>query len=641
MRRALVGAAVATVAAGCASTAAPVNRGGTVSNGVSQAGMRVDTAATTTLRGAVIPGLERLGPGEPADPVQPLHIGLGLTGRDAAGLAALTRRIEDPHSAAYRRFLTPQQYAGRFGVEPAREQAALTWLRSGGLRITSTATGGTYVQAAGTLAQAERLFGIEIRRFASGGVSFLANTTAPSVPKALGVVAVLGLNGLERVATMSHPSALLAVRAKVDPKVPAGLGDYPPQDLWSIYDMPSANQGQGTTMAIIGAGRTDTVVADLRVAEQHFQLPQVPVNEIQVGAGPFTDDSNRVEWDLDTQASTGMAPQAAREDLYFASSPVTTDIEAALARWAGDGVDAQASASVGLCERAPWEQTGWNELVVEQTLAQAEVQGQTLFAAAGDNGGNCYDGIGVNGVPATGDPRLLYPAASPHAVGVGGTVLYSDGATSPHRRLEYAWNATGGGTSLFLPARAYQAAVPTVVGRCVETWYGDTSIAGVPCRGLPDVAALSGDLLTSGYQIYDSASGGWRSGAGTSLSSPLWLGMWARLQAAGPASGLGFAGPVLYAAKSSDFYDVVVGSNGIYDATPGWDYVSGLGVPDVAALLLDIDGASAAPMTSAAKVDVGVAIPGGGSGPAPAPSADPCAPLGTGALTQLAPVCRR
>jgi len=48
------------------------------------------------------------------------------------------------------------------------------------------------------------------------------------------------------------------------------------------------------------------VINDLRVAETVNQLPQVPVQIVQVGL-PSPDTAGLDEWDLDTQMSTGMA----------------------------------------------------------------------------------------------------------------------------------------------------------------------------------------------------------------------------------------------------------------------------------------------------------------------------------------------
>jgi hypothetical protein len=49
-------------------------------------------------------------------------------------------------------------------------------------------------------------------------------------------------------------------------------------------------------------------------------------------------------------------------------------------------------------------------------------------------------------------------------------------------------------------------------------------------------------------------------------------------------SGLGFITPTLYAVSAASpsntlFHDVVRGGNMFYEATPGWDYATGIGTP--------------------------------------------------------------
>jgi hypothetical protein len=72
--------------------------------------------------------------------------------------------------------------------------------------------------------------------------------------------------------------------------------------------------------------------------------------------------------------------------------------------------------------------------------------------------------------------------------------------------------------------------------------------------------------------------------------------MWTRIQAAAKSTkGLGFANYSLYkagksASYGSDFYDVTVGDNLPYPATPGWDNATGWGAPDVANLMKDLTG---------------------------------------------------
>ena len=141
------------------------------------------------------------------------------------------------------------------------------------------------------------------------------------------------------------------------------------------------------------------------------------------------------------------------------------------------------------------------------------------------------------------------------------------------------------------------------------------------CRTVPDIAAQSGDVLTNGYDtnfdMFSSASGG------TSLSSPLSVGMWTRIQAAAPlvkrrAVGLGFADETIYRVAtgahmgparppSLQFTDITVGSNVQHVAATGYDETSGWGVFDVANFIADPLGdnnPSATPTAPKAQVAV-------------------------------------
>ncbi|MGH7749098.1 MAG: hypothetical protein ACREQ5_30690, partial [Candidatus Dormibacteria bacterium] len=190
-------------------------------------------------------------------------------------------------------------------------------------------------------------------------------------------------------------------------------------------------------------------------------------------------------------------------------------------------------------------------------------------------------------------------AASPYLVAVGGTVLYAKEGTSPKQRvLEYAWPFGGGGSALFIPEPGYQKKVASVSHPCLVSDSLKLFALGTLCRGLPDVSALSGDVISNGYTVVGDMVPG--TSGGTSLAAPLWQGMWTRIQAAAPdqVHGNGFANPVLYAKGESshyaqDFHDITVGTNGLYLAKPGWDYVSGWGTPNLTNLMQDIDGTTA------------------------------------------------
>jgi pseudomonalisin len=69
---------------------------------------------------------------------------------------------------------------------------------------------------------------------------------------------------------------------------------------------------------------------------------------------------------------------------------------------------------------------------------------------------------------------------------------------------------------------------------------------------------------------------------GTSLASPLALGVWDRIES-DHGEAVPFASPLLYAENGSDaFHDVILGDTGPYPATPGYDLATGIGTFDVA-----------------------------------------------------------
>ena len=95
---------------------------------------------------------------------------------------------------------------------------------------------------------------------------------------------------------------------------------------------------------------------------------------------------------------------------------------------------------------------------------------------------------------------------------------------------------------------------------------------------------FSGDIQEVGSEVKVVVDGKDLIVGGTSASSPAWLGIWARAQQA-HGGRLGFANPALYRVPPSAFHDVVAGSQVLHAATPGWDYCTGRGTPDIAALV--------------------------------------------------------
>ncbi|MGH2718111.1 MAG: hypothetical protein ACRDJU_05990, partial [Actinomycetota bacterium] len=370
-------------------------------------------------------------------------------------------------------------------------------------------------------------------------------------------------------------------------------------------------------MGVFIDGPAAPVIANLRGFERADNLAQVPVSVTQVGANPpAADTDNQEEWELDTQAATGAAPQVSGLTLYDMNSLSDADVLAGFARWANDpNGPAQMDASFGECETTPLNVLVGNpnlslggingladnlEPAAEPVLAQATLEGRTLFTAAGDNGGSCPAVVlpvvgALNGLLNQVIPLQSYPAASDYAVSVGGTVLYGDGATVSARVLETAWAFTGGGYSGYVAEPSFQKLLPagTITQSCPINAAGQPYPPGTMCRSVPDVAALSGDGITNGFTFDDDGTPS--VAAGTSLAAPLTMGMWARVQAAAPARGLGFADETIYRLGTGptagrDFTDITVGTNVQHFAGPGFDQVSGFGVMNLANFMTDADG---------------------------------------------------
>jgi subtilase family serine protease len=347
---------------------------------------------------------------------------------------------------------------------------------------------------------------------------------------------------------------------------------YDPQTYWRAYNATHVSRGAKTSIAIMAEGDVSQVIPDLRTFESATGLPQVPVSVVQVGV-PSTDTAGVIEWDLDTQYTTGMAGTVKHLYIYATTSLTDQDVTIEFNHWATDNVAQVANASFGICEAFPY--LDGTMVAADQVFLQAAAQGQTMFSSTGDTGAYCS--VGTNGVPA-GAPLVEYPATSPYVIGVGGTTLVTN--KNGGYNTEVAWYAGGGGLSQFEYSPYWQSPV-------VPTNNPDVPVT---LRALPDIS-MDADPNT-GAIVYSTS--GSNIVGGTSLSSPLAAGAWARLQTS-YNNTLGFAAPRLYAGypafgtppaappatKVDGFNDVLTGSNALYTSLPYYDFTTGLGTLDL------------------------------------------------------------
>lgn len=467
-------------------------------------------------------------------------------------------------------------------VAPAEQHGAAvrSALAAAGFTVTDLDT--WELEATGTAAQAEALFGVDLVGTGDG----MHPVADPVLPASFGGAAttVVGLD--------TRPAAAHA----------ALPGGYAPADLARAYASSTARTaGAGTTVATVqlsGWDRNDLVGYAAAVG-----LPVPAVDQIAVDGADvhrFDGAGGETEVALDQEALLATAP-AARQRVYIAPnsaqglydsySQIADDVQQA-------GITA-VSVSWGSCESLT--SAGFRS-AIDDALDRIVAAGATVFVASGDDGADCPTG------PSSSVRSVTYPASSPAVVAVGGTTL----RTSTSGTTESAWGnqygASGGGTSAAYARPAWQTGV---------------GVSGSQ-RLVPDIASVADPATGPG--IYLGSAHGFVYGGGTSLASPVVAGqLAAALGSRGCTTGVGDLHQTLYGNPGA-FRDVTTGSNGLYAAARGHDRATGLGTPNWAVLagLLPTSGcagAADAPAGSAAAAGAtatgitgsGVPVPSGTS----------------------------
>lgn len=511
----------------------------------------------------------------------PLHIGLALNPRDAAGMRTALRAIYTPGSSTYHHYLTADQWRARYAPGTASVAAVENYLRAQGFTGITASGNRLLVSANGTAAQAEHAFSTALTSYRLGRRTVFGNTTPAKVPAALGstVSAVMGLNNLPLHRFTSKSAA----------GSPSTAGLYPAQ-FETTYDAASTNAGTKTAVAILTEGDQTSTIASLRYAEQQEHASTVPVTLVKVGP-QSSDTSGADEFDMDSQVSTIVSGGVSRLYMYNIGSLVDAEVEADFASFVSQNKARALSASIGGCEINSY--LDGSEVSTDVLMQEGAMQGQSLFASSGDNGDACMY-VAAIGAPA-GVPGVNWPASGEFDTAVGGTSLISD--ANGNRIQELGWLGSGGGiSSVENPGWWTQASDPAYSGQYVTGG-----------RAVPDIALDADPNVATPANIYVGKTV--VGVGGTSLSSPMMLGLWARMESA-HGNSLGLASIALYRVYDKvnpgtpvsnpagipvvvpspnpsavpGYTDIVAGSNGTYTATPGYDLVTGLGAPDVAQL---------------------------------------------------------
>ncbi|MBS0380541.1 MAG: S8/S53 family peptidase [Proteobacteria bacterium] len=582
-------------------------------------------------------------------------VALNLRNRDQ--LEQLVEATYTHGSPSYHKFLTTAQFAAQFGPSAATVAAVTRHFESLGLTVTRSAT--AQLHLTGSAAQLGRAFGVELHAYEVPATSFApalhfhAPAGAPQIPAAVAgaVHSVLGLDNRPVFAPHVRrvPVGLPALKPGNDntPDTPDLPGSWTVQDLAIYYDVNPVYKkgfdGTGQTIGIVTLASFTPSDAFTYWNSLGLGVKKNRITEIQVdgGSGPPSDAAGSDETTLDVQQSGGIAP-GAKILVYEAPNTDQGFVDAFAA-----AIDANKADTVSTSWGA-WEffgsanpnadgpvtnpVTGKQSTVLkaeDDLLTQAAIQGQSMFAASGDNG--AFDA--ADEVPA--DFSLVLsvddPSSQRFMTSAGGTTLpgvqkYANNV-KVNIKQEQGWGwdylipvcasqgfdpvacgifagGSGGGVSYLTALPFYQQGIPgmkkTLTGQALvdSSTSPPTTIVKLPGnfagRNVPDIS-LNADPQTGYIVPYTSSSDGFITEqlGGTSFVAPQLNGITSLYnQALGhrvgllnvPAYQLLKSGAA-YSGNKPPFRDMSKGDNWFWDARAGYDQVTGIGVPDVANLL--------------------------------------------------------
>lgn len=500
------------------------------------------------------------------------HVVVSLRVRNMAKLKALGQAVNERGNSRYHRFLTPKQFLSEFAPTEAQVQQVVAYLRKSGFVNIRVSKNRLLVSADGTAGTVKTAFNTPLVHFREGNRAVFANSAPAEVPENLGgtVLSVLGLQNVTR----AHTMAVRGPRTQAKTMAAGTETGHYPTEWPKLYGATSLPTAANTTVGIVTIGGADQATQDLNQFTQANNLGTVNVSAVQTGdpSGNYSDDqAGQGEWDLDSQDVVGAAGGAVNQLIFYEAdmnASGNTGLTQAFNQAVSDNTAKVINVSLGWCETDA--QADGTVSAEDQIFAAAVAQGQTFSVSSGDEG--AYE-CNNRGYPDGRTYSISWPASSSNVIAVGGTTLFT--TSSGGWASETVWNEGLDGNGKLWASTGGISQV-----EAVPSWQSSLAVSPRPTgRAVPDIsfdAAQSTGALVYNYGQIQQIGG-------TSLASPIFVGLWARLESAN-SNSLGFPASSIYSAVKSTpslVHDVTSGNNGYqgdgYKAATGWDYPTGWG----------------------------------------------------------------
>ncbi|MCY9805931.1 S53 family peptidase [Lentilactobacillus senioris] len=535
-----------------------------------------------------------------------------LKSRNASQLTSYTYAVTNKNSANYRKYLTPAQYAQKFGQSNATVKQFQNYFKKYHLKVTVFG-GNSVLVVKGKTKDIQKAFHVKlVNKAVSGGEMIQNKADKINLPKSL-YKNVMSITGYANVLDTTNKKKLAYKSNLV--KQPAALDqttnntstdntkNLTPQKFINRYNVSALynsgqNLGQGKTVGIISFANFNP--SD---ATKFWAMEGIPVKANRISQ--VHTDGNKGTWDnmdettLDVEQAGAVAPQA-NIRVYTSNQNGPISMINNLAMAIGENKVDSLSTSWGKNEKIVAQEQKLGIVpkqyfnILNLLFKQAAVQGISSFVAAGDNG--AYEG--ATDSELTTGLAVSEPATSPYVTSTGGTSLPATykikGQSQPYQvKKERAWadeylypeihsnkkipgalkrqayfTAGGGGFStIYKNMPAYQKGVSgTQTFRAEQRWnYSKGKFSMVnpvkvvtgtkQGRNLPDVSANADE--TTGYNVYMSKANNGGGGqmkpmGGTSIVSPQ-MAAASVLMSQSNGARVGFWNPTIYKfAQSSD-----------------------------------------------------------------------------------------
>ena len=507
-----------------------------------------------------------------------LHLAIGLPLRNQGALTNLLHQLYSRSSTNFHRYLTPEQFAERFGPTEQDYQALIHFAQSNRLEV-ATFGNRAVLNVSGTVSDIEKAFNVTLGtyRHPVEDREFYGPDVEPSVDASLPVLYVSGLDNY----VIPRPNSLKVIPISAGPKpnIDNGSGTngyYIGSDFRNAYVPNVTLDGTGQVVGLVEFG--GYTPGDIKKYETLAGYSAVPLKTLLLNSVTNTPTGSANEVSLDIEMVISMAPAQTQVNIYEGLLD-TSILNEMVSPTMGEPLPNQISCSFGI----------GGDTNLEQQLIQMAAQGQSFFYASGDGGAPT---AGTNASPQ--DDNYM--------TSVGGTELSMNG-TGASWQSETVWNhqfangASYGAVVTSLPIPDYQKGVD------MSSNGGSTTH-----RNIPDVAMAADYILIVYTQVFTNGdppiTGKVIGVGGTSAAAPLWAGFTALVNQQAAAQGrppVGFLNPAIYDIAQGPlytacFHDVTVGndtntdSENLYFATPGYDLCTGWGSPTGSKLIDTLTG---------------------------------------------------